>query len=135
LKEVLDHYEQNGGCLNGIATNIASSNYSMTHELHTSRQASRIEWPTSTNRIPCMGHVIQLALFALISSLGVNGSSKSWEAHEHDQQFGENESTDIGKSQILQKEGNGRINKLSAMSTGFAKIIEKVHTSTCFECA
>jgi len=58
-----------------------------------------------------------------MSSLGVNGRTKSWEAHERDQQFGENESIDIGKSQILRKEGNARINKVSAMRPGLAKII------------
>ena len=70
-----------------------------------------------------------------MNSLGVKGRTKSWEAHEHDQQFGENESTDIGKSQRLRKEGNARINKVSAMRSGFAKIIEKVRISTYFECA
>jgi len=82
-----------------------------------------------------MAHTIQLALCAVISSLGVNSRTKSWEAHEHNQQFGENENTDIGKSQTLRKEGNARINKVSTMGPGFAKIIEKVHISTYFESA
>jgi len=47
-----------------------------------------------------MAHVIQLALGAFMSSLSVKGHTKSWEAHERDQQFGQNESRDIGKSQI-----------------------------------
>jgi hypothetical protein len=64
-----------------------------------------------------------------MSSLGVNGRTKSWEAHERDQQFGENESTDFGRSQRLRKEGNARINKLSAMRPDLVKIIEKVHIS------
>jgi len=67
---------------------------------------------------------------AFIRSLGVKGHTKSLEAHEHDQQFGENESTDIGKSQRLRKEGNARINKVSAMRPGFANIIEKIRIST-----
>jgi hypothetical protein len=46
--------------------------------------------------------------------------------HEHDQQFGENESMDIGKSQRLRKEGNARINTVSAMRPGLAQIIKKV---------
>jgi len=85
------------------------------------------------NHIPCMAHVIQLALGAFMSSLGVKGRTKSWEAHERDQQFGENESIDIGKSQRLRKEGNARINKVSAMRPGLAKIIEKVRISWYFE--
>jgi len=48
-----------------------------------------------------MAHDIQLALGAFMSSLGGNGRTKSGEAHERDQQFGENECTDIGKSQRL----------------------------------
>ena len=70
-----------------------------------------------------------------MSSLGVKGRTKSWEAHERDQQFGKNESIDIGKSQRLRKEGNARINKVSAMRPGLAKIIEKVHIPTYFESA
>jgi len=80
-----------------------------------------------------MAHVIQLASGAFMSSLGVKGRTKSWEAHERDQQFRENESTDIGKSQRLRKEGNARINKLSAMRPGVANIIEKVRISIYFE--
>jgi len=40
---------------------------------------------------------------------------------------------DIGKSQRLQNEGNARINKVSAMRPGLAKIIEKVRISTYFQ--
>jgi len=76
-----------------------------------------------------MAHVIQLALGAFINSLSVKGHAKSWKAHECDQQFGENESIDIGKSQRLRKEGNARINKVSAMRPGLAKIIVKVRIS------
>jgi len=55
------------------------------------------------------------------------------ESHEHDQQFRENESIAIGKSQRLLKVGNGRINKVSAMRPGLARIIETVHISRYFE--
>jgi hypothetical protein len=65
----------------------------------------------------------------------VKGHTKFWEAHQHDQQFGENESIDIGKSQRLRKGGNARINKVSAMRPGLAKRIEKVGISTYFESA
>jgi len=58
----------------------------------------------------------------------VKGHAKSWEPNERNQQFGENETTDIGNSQRLQKEGNARINKVLAMH-GLAKIIEKEHIS------
>jgi len=64
-----------------------------------------------------------------MSSLGVKGRTKSWEALERDQQFGENENTHNGKSQRLRKEGNAGINKVSAMKPGFAKMIQKVRIS------
>jgi len=70
-----------------------------------------------------------------MNSLGVKGRTKWWEAHEQDQQFGDNQSRDIGNSQSLQKEGNARINKVSAMQPGLAKIIEKVCISRYFECS
>jgi len=126
---MLDRFELSDSRLLGIMTDNASSNYSMTPELQSTLEASRIEWPALRNHIPCMAHIMQLALGAFMSSLGVKGCTKSWEAHEHDQQCGENESIDIGNSQRLRKEGNARINKVSAMKSGLAKIIEKVRIS------
>jgi len=105
----------------------------MIHELQSTFEACGIEWPALGNHIPYMAQAIQLALGAFMSSLGVKGRTKSWEANEHDQQFGENESIEIGKSQILRKEGNARINQMSAMRPGLAKIIEKVRILRYFE--
>ena len=129
MKDVLDRFELTDGRLLGITTDNASSNYSMTRELQSTLGASGIEWPVLRNHIACMAHVIQLGLGAFISSLGVKGRTESWEAHERDQKFGENESIDIGKSQRLRTEGNARINKVSAMKPGLAMIIEKVRIS------
>jgi len=112
-------------------TDNASSNYSMTWELQSTLAASRLELPTMQNHIPCRAHVIQLGLDAFRSSFGVKGSSKSLEAHERDQQSGENESTDIRKSQRLRKKGNARINQVSAMKPGLAKI-DKVRICRIF---
>jgi len=123
---VLDRCEFTKGCLLDITPDNACSNYSMTRELQLTLEASGIESQGLRKHIPCMAHVIQLALGAFVSSLGVTGRTKSWEAHERDQQFGQNESINIGKSQRLQKEGNATINKVSAMKPGLAKIIEKV---------
>jgi hypothetical protein len=74
-------------------------------------------------------------LGAFMSSLGVEGHTMSWEAHERDQQFQENESTDIGNSQRLRTEGNARIHKVLAKRPALAKIIEKVRISTYYESA
>jgi len=101
----------------------------MTRGLQLTLGATGIEWPAFRNHIPCMAHVIHLALGAFMRSLDVKGCTKSWEAHERDQQFGENESIDIGKSQRLRKEGDARINKVSAMKPGLAKINEEVRIS------
>jgi len=86
----------------------------MTRELQSTLEVSGIEWPALRNHISCMAHVIQLALGAFMSSLGGKGRTKSWEAHERDQQFGETESIDVGKSQRLRTEGNARINIVTA---------------------
>jgi len=83
--------------------------------------------------IPCMVHGIQLALGVFMNKLGVKVRTKSWKSHERNQQFGETERRDIGKTQALRKEGNARINKVSAMRPGLAKIIENVHISRHFE--
>ena len=105
----------------------------MTRELQSTLEASWIEWLALRNHIPCMAHVIQLALGAFMSSLSVKGHTKSSEGHERNQQFGENESIDIRKSQRLRKEGNATINKVSAKRPDLAKIIEKVRISWDFE--
>jgi len=126
---VLHRVELTDGQLLGFTTDNASSNYSMTRELQSTLEASGIVWPALMNHIPFMAHVIQLALGAFMSSLGVTGRTKSSEAQERDQQFGGNQSTDIGQSQRLRKEGHTGINKVSTMKPGLAKIIEKVRIS------
>jgi len=77
--------------------------------------------------------VVQLGLDAFMSSFHVKGCTKSCEAQERDQQFRENQRTDIGKSQRLRHEGNATINKVSAIRPGLPKIIEKVCISRHFE--
>jgi hypothetical protein len=101
----------------------------MTYELQLPIEDSGIEQPASRNLIPSMAHIIQLALSASMSNVDITDCTKSLEAHERDQQCRENESIDIGKNQRLRKEGNARIDKVSAMRPGLAKIIEKVHIS------
>jgi len=133
LNDFLDCFELTDGRLLGITIDTSSSNYSMTCELQSTLEASGIEWPALRNHIPCLAHVIQLALGLFMSTLGVEGLTKTWEAHEPDQQFGENESIDLGKSQRHRKEGNARINKVSAMRPGLGKIIEKVPISRYFQ--
>ena len=73
----------------------------MTCKRQSTLEASGFEWPALTNHIPCMAPVIKLSLDVYMSSLRVKGRTKNWEANEHDQQFGENESIDIGKIQRL----------------------------------
>jgi hypothetical protein len=66
-------------------------------------ESSGIEWPIVTNRIPRTAPIIQLLLGPGTSSLGVKGPNISCEAHHHNQQLGENENIDIGRSQRLRK--------------------------------
>jgi hypothetical protein len=126
LKNVVDCFEIPDGLMLGNTTHNTSSNYLMTRELQSTLEVSGIEWPTWRNHIWCMEDFILLPLGTFMSSLGVTGRSKCWEAHERDQQFGVNQSIDIGKSQQLRKEGNARMNKVSAMRLSSAKIIETV---------
>jgi hypothetical protein len=65
-----------------------------------------------------MPHGIQQAFGVLMSSLGVKGCTKCWEAQERDQQFGEYESIHNGKIQRLESEGNAIITMVSAMRPG-----------------
>jgi hypothetical protein len=101
LKDVLDQFKLTNGRWLEITTDNASSNFSMTRKLQSTPEAFGIEWPALRNNTPCMAHVIQLAFVTSISTVGVKCHTKSLEAHERDQQFGENESIDIGKSQRL----------------------------------
>jgi hypothetical protein len=77
FKKLLDLFELTDGRLLGIPTDNDSSNYSMTCELQTTLEASGIEWPALRNRIPCMAHIIQLALGAFMNWPGVKGRTKS----------------------------------------------------------
>jgi len=74
LKEVLERFELPDGSWLGISTDITCSNYSLTLELQSTIDPSRIEWPALRNHIPCMAHVIQLALGAFMSRLGVKAA-------------------------------------------------------------
>jgi len=85
--------------------------------------------PAMRNYMRCMAQVTQLPLGAFMHSLAVKGLTKSGEALQCNDQFAENETADIGKSQRLWIEGNARINKVSAMQAGLAKTIEKVPIS------
>jgi len=105
----------------------------MTRERQSTLEASLIMWPALRNHIPCMAHGIRQALCAFMSSLGVYGRTRSREAHKHNQRFGDNVTLDNEKSPRLRKEGNARINKMSATNPGLARIIEKVCTSRCCE--
>ena len=105
----------------------------MTWQLQSMFVATAIDWPALMNHIPRLAHNIQLAYDAFMSCLGVQHHTRPWEAHMHYQHFGQNESTDIGNTQRLQKEGNATINKVLATTPGLAKIVEKACISRNFE--
>jgi len=116
-------------------TDNSFSDSSRTRELQTILETLRIKCPGVENHIPCIVNIIQHALGAFTSSLSVKRHTKSWEAHDCGQHFGENDSVDIGNSQSHGNEGNAIINKVSAMRPGLAKIIEKVWISSNSECS
>jgi hypothetical protein len=99
--EVQDCVQLTAGRLIGITTNNPTSKYSMSRELQSIIVSTGMEWPALVNHRPSSAEVIQLAVGAFIHSLSVIGHTKSREAHECDEQFGENTSTDIGKSQSV----------------------------------
>jgi hypothetical protein len=76
LKYVLDYFELSDSRLLAITTDNASSDHSITHKLQSTLEASGIEWPVLANLMPCMAHIIQLALGSFMSSLGVKGHDK-----------------------------------------------------------
>jgi len=80
-----------------------------------------------------MAHIIQLGFGLIMHSVSLEDCTKSWEAHEYDQKFGQNESLYIWKSLRLRNEGNATINQVSAINPGIPKIIEKVHMLRNFE--
>ena len=85
------------------------------------------------NHVRCMAHVIELALDTSLNSFSANSCTQFWEAHERNQQSGENKSIDIGKSPRFRTQGNSQIDKLLAVRSDLAKIIEKIRISTYFE--
>lgn len=134
LKEVLDRFGLNDGRLLGITTDNASSNYSMTQQLQLSFEEAGMEWSAAKNHIPCMAHVIQLCLGAFMSSLGVKGREKSWEAHERSKHFDGNTSQSASKKDSKHPNFvNARIRSVAGMPPGLNKIIEKVAMHLHFE--
>ena len=119
LSAVIARFGLHNGRVLGITTDNATSNYAMARELQKSLKTMEVEWSAAQNHIPCMAHVIQLALSAFMQSLGVKGRSKSWEEGVRDTL------TEDGKGR-KGKVGCGRIKKIMEMPAGFSKIIEKV---------
>jgi len=116
-----------------MMNSYASRNHCITREVQSTIELSRFMLPALRYHILCIVHVTQLAWGAFTSRLGVKTFTKSWEAHQLDLQFGEEEILDIWKSQRLCKEGNVGINKMTAMRPGLAKILKKTGILINFE--
>jgi hypothetical protein len=70
--------------------------------LQTTLEASGTEWSALRNHIiPCMAHIMQVALGAFMSSVRVTGHTTLWEDYECYQQFVKDESIDIQNSHRL----------------------------------
>jgi hypothetical protein len=59
----------------------------MTWEVQLLLEASGMVWPPLRIYMSWVEHIKQLPVGAFMSSLGVKGPTKSWEAQEHDQKF------------------------------------------------
>ena len=114
----MDRFGLTDGRVLGITTDNASSNYAMVKELQRSLKAMEVDWSAAQNHIPCMAHVIQLALAAFMKSLGIQGRNRSWEDGVRDALTEEQG----GKKKM----GRCRIGKIEILKAGFNKIIEKV---------
>ena len=97
----------------------SSSNYSMTSCLEQLLENGGTVWSAGQNHLPCMTHVIQLALGAFMDSLGVKVCHKSWEDAEREK---------IGSqgSSRRNRHGGVRVEKVVSLKPGFQKIVEKV---------
>jgi hypothetical protein len=126
MKDVHDRFAFTDCHLLGNPTDDASQNHSKPCVPQSTLVASRIQRNAWKKHIRCMEHSIQQPVGAIMSSLGETGRTKSLKSRLYDQQYGENKYMDIGKSQRLRTEGNARINKVSAMRQGLARIIGKV---------
>ena len=114
----MDRFGLMDGRVLGITTDIASSNYTMVKELQRSLKAMEVDWSAAQNHVPCMAHVIQLALAAFMKSLGIQRRNRSWEDGVRD--------TLTEEQGAKSKMGSCRIAKIGSLKTGFSKIIEKV---------
>jgi len=132
LKEDLNRFELTDSRVVWIMTDNAFPNYKISQEQQSTLAASGIESPAIRNHILSIVHIVQLALGVFMSSHTVKGCTKSWQSHERDQLFGENESTAVGKSQRLRREGNARINQVSTVRPGSANTFEKFRLSRHF---
>jgi hypothetical protein len=120
LRSVLTRFGLDTKSLLGITTDNASSNYSMTGCLQLLLEESGVEWSAEQNHMPCMAHVIQLALGAFMNTLGVKGRQKSWEDTEREKMV-----ADRGR-ESKRRIGGARVERVALLKCGFNKIVEKV---------
>jgi hypothetical protein len=92
----------------------------MTGSLQLLLEESGVEWSAEQNHMPCMAHVIQLALGAFMNALGVKGREKSWEDTEREKM-----TADSGRV-VKKKIGGARVERVALLKGGFNKIVEKV---------
>ena len=118
---MLERFGLNWKSVLGVTTDNASSNYSMTRCLEKILEDESIEWSALQNHLPCMTHVIQLALGAFMESLGVKGRGKSWEESER-----EKIGRDFQGHGRKRRPGGVRVERVESLDPGFNKIVEKV---------
>jgi hypothetical protein len=115
LNVVLEHFGLTNSFVVEITIDNASSNESITLKLQATRECSGIKWPALQNHLSCIADVIQLDFVAFMGRLSVKGSHISGEPPQRYQHCRDNQTTDIGNSQSLRKEGHARTNKAPAV--------------------
>ena len=70
--------------------------------------------------MPCMAHLIQLALGGFMNTLGVKGHQQSWEDTERKKIIADRE------RESKRRIGGARVERVALLKCGFNKIVEKV---------
>lgn len=133
LKDVLDSWEPPDSRSVGIITDIYYSNYLITPELSSTIQPCELMW-RCIEKSHTMYGAHHSAFFGWIQEQSwCNRPRISCEAHVREQQFLDYEIKRHGNIQRHRKEGNVKVNLMSAIRPGLAKIIVNVSIWTYFD--
>ena len=117
---VLKRYNIDNDRFLGMMSDNMSSNFTMSAGIERAMAIMGHQWSSANNHMPCMAHVIQLALGAFMSKLQIAGRESYYQEEQRDQ---------LVEVEGLGPGGRGkmsRIERFKLMPKGFKKTIEKV---------